>query len=112
MSKCGLDILGELWHVSGNDSGICCEHGIFIFPRIASLTLSRRIVADHNACLDFEDPETTVPELVALAKRVSDTCSWGVRCSKTDPCLSCAGHAVLAKTGKKPAASSGDSAGK
>lgn len=28
--------------------------------------IQARIVADHNACIGIDDPETTVPELVAM----------------------------------------------
>lgn len=61
-----------------------------------------RIVAEHNGCLGIEDPETTVPELLAALQdlydeqngpRIRHVESWNAAMERT--------RAVLAKTGKQ-----------
>lgn len=80
------------------------------------------IVADHNACLGIKNSETTVPELVAVlrellvANRIPDPPGGYIYTlidadSDEGHAAIARGRAVLARTGKKPAASSAGRAG-
>ena len=62
---------------------------------------SERLRQCGIGCVGIKDPETTVPERVAVAKQVSiGTCVCHASHRPDIPCDKCKARAVLAKTGK------------
>lgn len=59
----------ERWHTDTRDLGIFSVDGTAIVRVCENRVECCRMVDDHNACLDIEDPATTVPELVAVCKQ-------------------------------------------
>lgn len=60
-------------------------------------TTGARIVADHNACIGIEDPETTVPELVVMIGKLMSALE---ECAYADVDLLTEAAGLLTKTGK------------
>lgn len=65
----------ELWRVQGKQ--IMC--GAIHIGRLWGDNNRHRAVKCRNGCIGFEDPETTVPKLVAVAHKVE---AWLLRLAK------------------------------
>lgn len=87
--------LNELWKTNG--PYIVC--GTLRIGEIFDDAARPRILSDHNACLGIEEPETTVPELVAVCDKLIVTLAERAQYQEDDELVAKA-RAVLAKTGK------------
>lgn len=90
----------QRWHADIAQETVYDEDDVIVTYIIKTREDCCGIVADHNACLGIEDPETTVPELVAvLTKLLRWTGELKVDCDRAPGILEA--QAVLAKTGKR-----------
>ena len=95
------------WHTDAGEAQIWDEDERTIVFHVEARIDCRSIVADHNALLGIESPETTVPELVAALAELIEDCAADMqqefgtheKPNPTSPALERA-RAILAKTGK------------
>lgn len=107
----------QRWYHDARRASVYDEDSAIVICLVEHREDCGRIVSDHNACLGIEDPETTVPELVAVIGKLIDAFDEASQYKNTvlrskhgDDELLAEARAVLAKTGK-PAASADDSPG-